>query len=66
MVAPAGGLWVAWPKRSSGVDTDLTDHGVRACALPFGLVDNKVCAVDTTWTALRLVWRLDRRPVRRT
>ena len=61
MVRPAGGLWVAWPKRSSGVDTDVTDHVVRALALERGLVDNKVCAVDATWTALRLVWRLERR-----
>ena len=61
MIRPAGGLWVAWPKRSSGVDTDVTDHGVRALALERGLVDNKVCAVDATWTALRLVWRVERR-----
>jgi hypothetical protein len=61
MIRPAGGLWVAWPKRSSGVDTDVTDHVVRALALERGLVDNKVCAVDATWTALRLVWRLERR-----
>ncbi len=61
LIRQAGGLWIAWPKRSSGVDTDLTDHVVRAVALPRGLVDNKVCAVDATWTALRLVWRLDRR-----
>ena len=57
MVRPAGGLWIAWPKRSSGVATDVTDHVVRALALNAGLVDNKVCAVDATWTALRLVWR---------
>ncbi len=57
MVFPAGGLWIAWPKRTSGVATDLTDHAVRALALPRGLVDNKVCAVDATWTGLRLVWR---------
>jgi len=61
MVFPAGGLWIAWPKRSSGVATDLTDHAVRASALPRGLVDNKVCAVDGTWTALRLVWRVELR-----
>ncbi len=57
MVFPAGGLWVAWPKRSSGLTTDVTDDGVRAAALPLGLVDNKVCAIDATWTGLRLVWR---------
>jgi hypothetical protein len=60
-VFPAGGLWIAWPKRSSGVATDVTDHAVRATGLPLGLVDNKVCAVDRTWTALRLVWRKERR-----
>jgi len=61
MVRPAGGLWIAWPKRSSGVATDMSDHVVRDLALARGLVDNKVCAVDPTWTALRIVWRLDRR-----
>ncbi len=61
MVRPAGGLWIAWPKRSSGVATDLTDHAVRALALERGLVDNKVCAVDDTWTGLRLVWRVAHR-----
>jgi hypothetical protein len=60
-VYPAGALWIAWPKRSSGVETDLTDHAVREVALPDGLVDNKVCAVDETWTGLRLVWRLEHR-----
>jgi hypothetical protein len=61
MVRPAGGLWIAWPKRSSGVATDLTDHAVRALALERGLVDNKVCAVDDIWTGLRLVWRVSHR-----
>ncbi len=60
-VFPAGGVWVAWPKRTSGVETDMTDHAVRALALPIGLVDNKVCAIDETWTALRLVWRRENR-----
>ena len=61
MIFPDGGLWVAWPKRSSGVATDVTDHVVRALALERGLVDNKVCAIDETWTGLRLVWRRERR-----
>lgn len=65
VVFPSGGLWVAWPKKASGLETDLTDGAVRSVALPRGLVDNKVCAVDATWTALRLVWRLEHRPVRR-
>jgi hypothetical protein len=61
LVFPAGGLWIAWPKRASGQSTDLTDHVVRAVALPLGLVDNKMCAIDATWTGLRLVWRTERR-----
>jgi hypothetical protein len=61
---PDGGLWVAWPKKASGVATDITDHAVREVALPTGLVDNKVCAIDDTWTGLRLVIRRDLRPAR--
>jgi hypothetical protein len=56
-----GAIWVAWPKRSSGVETDITEDVVRAVALPLGLVDNKVCAIDATWSALRLVIRLENR-----
>jgi hypothetical protein len=56
-----GGLWVAWPKRASGMPTDLTEDDVRAVALPLGLVDNKVCAIDGTWSGLRVVWRTERR-----
>ena len=58
---PAGGLWVAWPKRSSGVATDMTEDVVREVALPQGLVDNKVCAIDDTWSGLRLVIRVENR-----
>ncbi|MGH9121357.1 MAG: hypothetical protein ACRDYC_05345 [Acidimicrobiales bacterium] len=61
MIYPAGGLWIAFPKRSSGVATTITDHVIREVALPLGLVDNKVCAIDATWTGIRLVWRLERR-----
>jgi hypothetical protein len=61
MIFPSGSLWIAWPKKTSGVSTDVTDHVVREIAHPLGLVDNKVCAIDETWTALRMVWRLDRR-----
>ena len=61
MVFPTGGLWIAWPKKSSGVSTDMSDHVVRDIALPLGLVDNKVCSIDETWTSMRVVWRLDRR-----
>jgi hypothetical protein len=53
-----GGLWVAWPKRSSGVATDLDENVVRAVGLAAGLVDNKVCAVDEVWSGLRFVLRL--------
>jgi hypothetical protein len=61
-LTPAGGLWIAWPKRSSGVETDLTDAAVRASGLATGLVDNKVCAIDATWSGLRFVYRLTDRP----
>jgi hypothetical protein len=61
MVFPAGALWVAWPKRSSGMPTDITDEVIRQVALPLGLVDNKVCAIDDTWSGLRVVWRKERR-----
>ena len=54
----AGGLWVAWPKRSSGLATDLDENVVRDFGLAAGLVDNKVCAIDATWSGLRFVVRL--------
>jgi hypothetical protein len=54
----AGGLWVAWPKRASGVASDVSETVVRELALAAGLVDNKVCAIDETWSGLRLVIRL--------
>ena len=53
----AGGLWVAWPKRASGIRTDLTEDAVRAVGLTAGLVDNKVCAIDRVWSGLRFVYR---------
>lgn len=55
---PAGGLWLAWPKRSSGVQTDLGEGSVRAAGLAAGLVDNKICAIDETWSGLRFVYRV--------
>jgi hypothetical protein len=61
---PAGGLWIAWPKRSSGVPTDLTENVIRELALAGKLVDNKVCAIDEVWSGLRLVVRLRDRPAR--
>jgi hypothetical protein len=54
----AGGLWICWPKKASGVTTDVTENVARDAALELGLVDNKVCAVDATWSGLRIVYRL--------
>ena len=59
---PAGGLWVAWPKKASGVPTDLTEDVLREVCLPLGWVDNKVCAVDDVWSGLRFVLRKENRP----
>jgi hypothetical protein len=58
LLDPAGGLWIAWPKKSSGVPTDLTENVVRDKGLAAGVVDNKVCAIDDTWSGLRLVVRV--------
>jgi Protein of unknown function (DUF3052) len=60
-IAPDGMLWVAWPKRASGVATDVTEDVVREVALPAGLVDVKVCAIDATWSGLKLVIRRELR-----
>ena len=57
-LAPAGGLWLCWPKRASGVPTDLSDDVVRELGLATGLVDNKVCAVDEVLSGLRFVYRV--------
>ena len=59
---PDGMLWIAWPKRASGLPTDLTEDVVRRVALERGLVDVKVCAIDDTWSGLKLVIRLKDRP----
>ena len=59
-----GGLWLAWPKRTSGVSTDLGEGIVRELGLGAGLVDNKVCAIDATWSGLRFVYRRGDRPAR--
>jgi hypothetical protein len=58
LMEPAAGLWIAWPKRASKVQTDITEDVLREIALPKGLVDNKVCAIDAVWSGLRLVIRL--------
>jgi hypothetical protein len=60
---PAGAVWIVWPKRTSGVETDITEDVLRAEILPTGWVDNKVCSIDDTWSALRFVKRVElRRP----
>ena len=61
---PDGGLWVAWPKRTSGVATDLSFAPVQEIGLANGLVDNKVAAIDDTWSGLRFVYRVKDRPAR--
>ena len=60
-MSPAAGLWIAWPKRAAKVETDLTEDVVRDLALANALVDNKVCAIDETWSGLRLVIRIEDR-----
>ncbi len=57
----AGMLWIGWPKKASGVATDMTEDAVRSGALPRGLVDVKVCAIDATWSGLKLVRRRELR-----
>ena len=58
-----GAVWVSWPKRASGVRTDITEDVIRELAFPLGLVDVKVCAVDETWSGLKLVIRkVNRKP----
>jgi hypothetical protein len=61
-LAPADGLWVAWPKKASGIETDLSFEAVQEIGLAAGLVDNKSCAIDERWQALRFVYRLADRP----
>lgn len=65
-LAQHGGLWIAWPKKASGVATDLTENDVRELGLAGGLVDNKVCAIDETWSGLRLVIPLAKRTTPKT
>jgi hypothetical protein len=61
LLDPAGMIWVSWPKKASRVDTDITEDVIRAVALPLHLVDVKVCAVDETWSGLKLVIRKEHR-----
>ena len=60
-IPPDGAIWVAWPKKSSGVETDMTGDTMRELFLPTGLVDNKVCAIDEIWSGLRFVVRTENR-----
>lgn len=60
-IKPAGMIWVCWPKKASGVVTDVTEDRIRDVALPLGLVDVKVCAIDETWSGLKLVIRKENR-----
>jgi len=63
--APDGAVWIAWPKRTSGVPSEITEDVLRAEILRTGWVDNKVCAIDATWSGLRFVLRKEHRPRRR-
>jgi hypothetical protein len=63
-LAPADGLWVAWPKRASKLETDLSFEVVQQIGLDAGLVDNKSCSIDERWQALRFVYRRGDRPQR--
>jgi len=56
-IVPGGVIWVSWPKKSSGVKSDITEDKIRDLALPMGLVDVKVCAVDEVWSGLKLMIR---------
>jgi hypothetical protein len=64
-LVPNGGFWVAWPKRASKLATNMTENVAREVGLEAGLVDNKVCAIDATWSGLRFVFRLADRPKKR-
>jgi len=61
LIAPDGMIWVSWPKKSSKMETDVTEEVIREEALPLGLVDIKVCAVDAVWSGLKLVIRKSER-----
>lgn len=66
LITPSGGLWICWPKKAARkmVPSDMTEDAVREAALPLGLVDNKVCAIDDVWSGLRVVWRVELRAAR--
>lgn len=60
-IAPDGQIWVSWPKKASNVPTDITEDTIREVCLPMGLIDTKACAVDATWSGLKLVVRKELR-----
>ena len=60
-ITPNGALWIAWPRRAGGHDSDITDNDLRRIVLPLGLVDTKVAALDDDWSGLKFVWRKERR-----
>ena len=60
-IAPDGQVWVSWPKKAAKLDTDITEDTIREVALPLGFVDTKVCALDQTWSGLKLVIRKELR-----
>ena len=64
LLAPAGMIWVSWPKKASKIPTDITEDVIREVCLPMGLVDVKVCAIDATWSGLKLVIRRQNRELR--
>jgi len=60
-VYPDGAVWIAWPRRAGGHESDITENGIRDVVLPLGLVDTKVAALDDDWSGLKVVWRRERR-----
>jgi hypothetical protein len=60
-IYPDGMVWVAWPRKAGGHDSDITENGIRDVVLPLGLVDTKVAALDNDWSGLKVVWRRERR-----
>jgi hypothetical protein len=63
-VEPAGAIWIAWPKKASGIATDVTENALREIILPTGYVDTKVCAISEVWSGLKFVLRKELRPPR--
>jgi hypothetical protein len=62
-IFPDGAIWIAWPRKAAGHESDIREQDIRDAALPLGLVDVKVAALDEDWSGLRLVWRKERRGV---